>query len=73
MVRVEGLQKRSGGNVASLSCRISMVPTQEKNTPSLRNQCSSLEFSNQDPLKKCFGLPTSEIPNLQIVKFTNWI
>ena len=54
-VRVEGLQKRSGGSVASLSCQISMVPTQEKNTPSLRNQCSSLGFSNQDPLKGCFG------------------
>ena len=32
---------------------VAMVPTQENNIPSLRNQCSSLGCTNQD--QGCFG------------------
>lgn len=41
-VRVKGMKKWQGTNVALLSCQILVIPTQENITPGLRNQFSSL-------------------------------
>ena len=41
-VQVKGMKKWRGTNVASLSCQISVIPTQENTSPGLGNQSSSL-------------------------------